>query len=84
MTCTCVFVQLIYVVRTKQLSDVKNREEELKKLQQRHNAALDLLGEKEERIADLQQDLAYVKETFRKQMETLLAEIEKLKKKNVQ
>lgn len=61
---------------------MKNRDEEFNKLTKRHNAALELLGEKEERISDLQQDLAYVKETFRKQVNDLLAEVEKLKKKS--
>lgn len=64
-----------------QVNNLKDKEDAHAKLVGRHNAALELLGAKEERIMELQQDLAYVKETFRKQVTDLLGEIDKLKKK---
>jgi hypothetical protein len=42
-----------------------------KKLQQRYELALQLIGEKEEQIQELQHDLRTVKETFRQQIEEL-------------
>lgn len=45
----------------------------------RYEAALDLIGEKEETLQSLQEEFKYVKETFRNQVNDLLKEIESLK-----
>jgi chromosome segregation ATPase len=44
-----------------------------------HDNALELLGEKEERLIELEQDMQYVKDTFRKQVMDLLSENESLR-----
>ncbi|KAL0479429.1 hypothetical protein AKO1_007692 [Acrasis kona] len=56
-------------------------ESEFTKLQNVHNHALDLLGEKEEKILEMEQDMSYVKSTFRNQILELLTEMETLKSK---
>ena len=45
----------------------------------RYEAALDLIGEKEEALQTIQEEFKYVKETFRTQISSLLKEIETLK-----
>ena len=45
----------------------------------RYEAALDLIGEKEETLQTLQEEFKYVKETFRHQITSLLKELEDLK-----
>ena len=65
-------------------TEINEKEEMLKQvkdLQIRYEAALDLIGEKEECIQTMQEEFRYVKETFRGQVNDLLKEIEILKSK---
>jgi chromosome segregation ATPase len=51
---------------------------QLKTLSLRHAAALQLIGEKDDELEDLTQDLQHVKDVFRNQTATLLGQIEAL------
>ncbi|KAG0224554.1 hypothetical protein BGW41_005049 [Actinomortierella wolfii] len=55
-------------------------EQELKQLQERHTAALELLGEKTEEVQELKADLADVKEAYRDQLNELLGQLEGYRK----
>jgi hypothetical protein len=58
---------------------VPQLENQLKTTSMRLDAAEQLIGEKEEELADLRQDLGHVKEMFRRQISDLLDEIGKMK-----
>ncbi|KAG0046395.1 hypothetical protein BGZ83_008430 [Gryganskiella cystojenkinii] len=58
-------------------SRVPGLEQELSLLQQRHKAALEMLGEKTEEVQELQQDISDVKEAYRDQINELLSQLEK-------
>jgi len=60
----------------KQTSRVSGMEQELSLLQQRHRAALEMLGEKTEEVQELRADLHDVKQAYRDQINDLLARLE--------
>ncbi|KAF9356602.1 hypothetical protein BGX34_009851 [Mortierella sp. NVP85] len=60
----------------KQTSRVSGVEQELSLLQQRHRAALEMLGEKTEEVQELRADLQDVKQAYRDQINDLLARLE--------
>ncbi|KAK3825859.1 MAG: hypothetical protein J3Q66DRAFT_110573 [Benniella sp.] len=60
----------------KQTSRVSGMEQELTLLQQRHRAALEMLGEKTEEVQELRADLHDVKQAYRDQINDLLARLE--------
>jgi TATA element modulatory factor len=49
--------------------------EELEKLNLRHKAALELLGEREEQLEELKADLVDVKQLYKQQINELLSKI---------
>jgi hypothetical protein len=53
-------------------NDQKNELNSFENLKIRHNAALDLIGEKEEKIFEMQQEFEEVKNIFRNQINELL------------
>jgi chromosome segregation ATPase len=55
-----------------------NFKQQLKTLSLRHAAALQLIGEKDDELEDLTQDLRHVQDVFRNQTTTLLAQIASL------
>ncbi|KAG0251442.1 hypothetical protein DFQ27_008762 [Actinomortierella ambigua] len=55
-------------------------EQELKQLEGRHAAALELLGEKTEEVQELKADLADVREAYRDQLNELLGQLEGYRK----
>ena len=57
-------------------SRVPGLEQELSLLQQRHKAALEMLGEKTEEVQELRQDISDVKEAYRDQINELLSQLE--------
>jgi chromosome segregation ATPase len=65
---------------TKQITDQSELRQQFEELQKNYETALELIGEKEETISDMQQDMKYVKEKFRIQVTSLLEEIDQLKK----
>jgi predicted nucleic acid-binding Zn-ribbon protein len=66
---------------SKQISSLQKLKDDYDELKKQYDAAIELIGEKEEIIDDLQQDLKYVKEKFRNQITSLLEENDLLKKK---
>ncbi|CAN8073227.1 unnamed protein product [Agarophyton chilense] len=60
----------------KDCSDTPGLKQELAELQKRHSALLELLGEREERIAELDADLADVKQMYKEQITELLFKLE--------
>jgi DNA repair exonuclease SbcCD ATPase subunit len=52
--------------------ELENLRAELEQLRNEHESALELLGEKEEKLIEMEQDMQYVKDTFRKQIMDLL------------
>lgn len=62
-------------------SRVPGLEQELLLLQQRHKAALEMLGEKTEEVQELQQDISDVKEAYRDQINELLSQLEKSRRR---
>ncbi|KAF9583216.1 hypothetical protein BGW38_010009 [Lunasporangiospora selenospora] len=56
---------------------VPGLEQELTLLQDRHRAALEMLGEKTEEVQELRADIVDVKEAYRDQISELLAQLEK-------
>ncbi|KAF9978505.1 hypothetical protein BGZ65_006984 [Modicella reniformis] len=60
----------------KQASRITGLEQELGLLQQRHKAALEMLGEKTEEVQELRADLHDVKEAYRDQISELLGQLE--------
>lgn len=65
-----------------QASRVSGMEQELSLLQQRHKAALEMLGEKTEEVQELRADLLDVKEAYRDQIGDLLGQLESLRRAN--
>jgi len=61
------------------LQDAEKVERELKELNTKYYVVVDLLGEREEELHHAKEDLEHVKDTFRKQVESLLDQIEKLR-----
>lgn len=57
-------------------------DQELSLLQQRHKAALEMLGEKTEEVQELRADLHDVKEAYRDQINDLLGQLESLRRVN--
>ncbi|KAG0266596.1 hypothetical protein BG011_001785 [Mortierella polycephala] len=58
-------------------------EQELGLLQERHRAALEMLGERTEEVQELRADILDVKEAYRDQINELLAQLEKARRANV-
>lgn len=63
---------------TKEMSDAPGMKKEFTELKKRHTALLELLGEREERIMELQADLADVNQMYKEQITELLLRIEKM------
>ena len=63
---------------TKELGDAPERKKEYDELKRRHTALLELLGEREERIMELEADLQDVNQMYKEQVTELLLRIEKL------
>lgn len=62
-------------------SRVPGLEQELTLLQQRHKAALEMLGERTEEVEELKADIADVKEAYRDQINELLSQLEKSRRR---
>ncbi|KAJ2382865.1 hypothetical protein GGI23_007275, partial [Coemansia sp. RSA 2559] len=58
-------------VRTEN-SELKGMAEELDGLKHRHQTALEMLGEKTEQVAELQQDIDEIKAAYKQQLQSLL------------
>ncbi|GMH42092.1 hypothetical protein BSKO_10011 [Bryopsis sp. KO-2023] len=58
-----------------ELMELKDVESQLKNLQGRYNACVELLGEREERLAELEADLQDVKELYRDQISFMAEEL---------
>ncbi|KAF9170951.1 hypothetical protein BGX21_000056 [Mortierella sp. AD011] len=67
-----------------QTSRAPNLEQELTLLQERHKAALEMLGERTEEVQELKADLADVKEAFRDQIGELLSQLDQSRRANKQ
>lgn len=63
---------------TKEMSDAPGMKKEFEELKKRHTALLELLGEREERIMELQADLSDVNQMYKEQITELLLRIEKM------
>ncbi|KAG0085580.1 hypothetical protein BGZ93_010957 [Podila epicladia] len=59
---------------------VPGLEQELHLLQERHKAALEMLGERTEEVQELRADIVDVKEAYRDQISELLSQLEKAKR----
>lgn len=66
---------------TKQIEDQEELKREYNETCKKLEAAFEIIGEKEETINDMQQDLKYVKDKFRIQIMNLFEEIDELKRK---
>ncbi|KAF9181134.1 hypothetical protein BGZ51_008606 [Haplosporangium sp. Z 767] len=66
----------------KAASRLPNVEQELGLLQERHRAALEMLGERTEEVQELRADILDVKEAYRDQINELLAQLEKARRAN--
>lgn len=62
----------------KEMSDAPGIKKEFNELKKRHTALLELLGEREERIMELQADLADVNQMYKEQITELLLRIEQM------
>ncbi|KAF9992934.1 hypothetical protein BGZ80_003112 [Entomortierella chlamydospora] len=67
-----------------QASRAPSLEQELTLLQERHKAALEMLGERTEEVQELKADLADVKEALRDQISELLSQLEQSRRANKQ
>lgn len=63
---------------SKQVKDAPSVKDRLDELEKRHATLLELLGEREERIGEVEADLFDVKEMYKEQVNELLNRIEKL------
>lgn len=63
---------------SKELKDAPEIRKELLELKRRHTALLELLGEREERIMELEADLSDVNQIYKEQVTELLLRLEKL------
>lgn len=63
---------------TREKNDAPQTQKKFAELERRHNALLELLGEREEKISELQADLEDVNQLYKDQMTELLLRIEKL------
>ncbi|KAF8930716.1 hypothetical protein BGZ58_008083 [Dissophora ornata] len=63
-----------------QATRVPGLEQELGLLQERHRAALEMLGERTEEVQELKADIADVKEAYRDQINELLGQLEKTRR----
>ncbi len=68
----------------RRLGGMEQLETEMKEMETRYNAALDVIGEKEEELQELRGDLEHVKQTFRVQVSELLWQIEAATKQQQQ
>ncbi|KAF9102113.1 hypothetical protein BGX27_011177 [Mortierella sp. AM989] len=66
----------------RQASRVPGMEQELSLLQERHKAALEMLGERTEEVQELKADLVDVKEALRDQISELLSQLEQSRRAN--
>lgn len=60
---------------------VPGLEQELHLLQERHKAALEMLGERTEEVQELRADIVDVKEAYRDQISELLSQLEKSRRR---
>lgn len=85
--CIYIFVKyFLTICRMLELAEMNSLRAQMKEMTQRHNTALQLIGEKEEQLEEFKADIADMKALYKSQISDLLEKIELLAKsqKNVQ
>lgn len=69
------------VTQTQRAEEAQSAASELRELQTRYDAALELLGERTERVEELHQDIADMKALYKAQITELCAQLEALQRR---
>ena len=69
----CAFLSSFFLRRSNEIKIGRSLEHQFKELKKRYDAAVEVIAEKSQLIADLQNDLEDVKAVFKKQIQNLCA-----------